>query len=139
MGPESTPVYYARACTCITGRRNPPVRRGGDQGPRARGIGRDPKGAPGTVVRAILPQGPHALGERQRAESDQRGGMGVPPWGFLIWWGQLGRGVPRGETQPGEARRALCQPRPPVTHPVLRRSVFAGRLAPEWHGGRQAS
>jgi hypothetical protein len=74
MGPESTPVYYARACTCITGRRNPPVRRGGDQGPRARGIGRDPKGAPGTVVRAILPQGPHALGERQRAESDQRGG-----------------------------------------------------------------
>jgi hypothetical protein len=54
----------------------------------------------------------------------------LPPSPGLTW---------RKETQPGEARRALCQPRPPVTHPVLRRSVFAGRLAPEWHGGRQAS
>ncbi len=75
MGTKTTSVYYARAHTCITGRK-----RGGDavQGGEADvgairpGVplskGRDPKGAPGTVVREILPQGPRALGERQRAE-----------------------------------------------------------------------
>ncbi len=65
-------------------------------------------GAPGPVGRAILPQGPHALGARSAPNMNARGGMGVPPWGFLIWWGRLGRGGPGGETKAGEARRALC-------------------------------
>src|SRR5260370_25891970 len=58
-------------------------------------------GAPGTVVRAILPQGPHALGERQRAESNERGGMGVPSWGFLTGGGASEEGCQGGNPRRG--------------------------------------
>jgi hypothetical protein len=97
---KTTPAYYDRTYTCITRRGIHHGRRGSDEGPRGRGKGRDPKGVPGTVVRAILPQGPHAHGERQRAESNERGGMGVPPWGFLI-----GGGASEGGSQGGKPRR----------------------------------
>ncbi len=37
--------------------------------------------------------------------------MGVPPWGFLIWRGRLGRGG-QGGNQHREARHALCRHKP---------------------------
>jgi hypothetical protein len=70
--------------------------------------GRDSKGAPETVVRAILPQGPHASASASEPNQMSVGGMGFPPWGFLTWRGRLGWRVPRGETKAGEARHVLC-------------------------------
>src|SRR5262245_45911318 len=49
----------------------------------------------GTVVRAILPQGPHAH------QSTARGGSGAPPGGFLSWRGRLEGGFPGGEPRRG--------------------------------------
>src|SRR5215510_7339616 len=49
----------------------------------------------GPVVRAILPQGPHAH------QSTARGGSGAPPGGFLFWWGRLEGGFPGGEPRRG--------------------------------------
>lgn len=80
--------------------RDPRVRRRAD---RARGR---------TGVRGARDPPPGAPRARRakRAAYEARGGMGFPPWGFLIWWGRLGRGGPGGETKAGEARRALCPP-----------------------------
>jgi len=57
------------------------------------------QGAPGPVARAILPQGPHALSARSAPPMKRVGGGVPPPWGFLFWWGRLGRGGPGGETK----------------------------------------
>src|SRR5262245_10410724 len=57
----------------------------------------------GTVVRAILPQGPHAH------QSTARGGSGAPPGGFLFWWGRLEGGSPGGEPRRGRRGHALCR------------------------------
>jgi hypothetical protein len=67
--------------------------------------GRNPKGAPGSVVRAILPQGSHAHRERSERINERVGGWVSLLGDSLNWWGRLGRGIPRGETKPGEARQ----------------------------------
>ena len=67
-----------------------------------------PVGRPGTVGRAILPQG-HVRAERSEAFITWAWPGWVSPLGdSLFGWGRLGRGVPRGETKAGEARHAPC-------------------------------
>ncbi len=85
----------------------------------ADGSGQRERSAKGVPRRAAPgPVGPRASPkarprERQRAFITGRAGMGVPPWGFLILRGRLGRGGPGGETQAGEARHALRRSRWP--------------------------
>ena len=64
--------------------------------------------APGPVVRAILPQGPHAPGARSAPAYERVGGWVSPPGDSFCWRGRLGWGGPGGETKAGEARHALC-------------------------------
>ena len=64
--------------------------------------------APGPVVRAILPQGPHALGARSAPLMKRVGGWVSPPGDSFSGGGASEGGVQGGETKAGEARRALC-------------------------------
>jgi hypothetical protein len=83
------------------------------------------------VVGAKPPQGPHARSMTRAKRALARGGMGFPPWGFLLArpspassrWplpatarrGAPRKGGSRGGNQGGGARHALCRHKPPPT------------------------
>ena len=75
--------------------------------------GRDPKGDPGTVGRAILPQG-HDRAERSEAYITGRGRDGCPPLGIPL----IGGGASEGGIQGGKPRRGRRGT--PFAHPALK-------------------
>jgi len=73
----------------------------------------DPQDDPGTVGRAILPQG-HARAERSEAFITGRGRDGCPPLGIPC----SGGGASEGGIQGGKARRGRRGT--PFAHPVIK-------------------